>query len=169
MAMLAMLAMLVFAPAAGAQQGPSCPVNQVNVLLESGEFICVPEGAAEQTPEQLEAVTNDPRGNAETPIIERPRNCDEFGGSQASAQQFLENVTPNDEFNLDPDNDGLACEELLDGGGVAPAPAAPAPAPTTGSGVTVMPDTGGPALLLPVAALLVGSGLLGFAALRRRS
>ncbi len=55
------------------------------------------------------------RSNAETPRIENPRNCDEFGGSQARAQQFLENVTPQDEFNLDADNDGIACEEL--GGG----------------------------------------------------
>lgn len=35
--------------------------------------------------------------------------------------------------------------------------------------VAVLPDTGGPALLLPLGVLLVGSGALGFASLRRRS
>lgn len=34
--------------------------------------------------------------------------------------------------------------------------------------VAVLPDTGGPAFLLPLGVLLVGSGALGFAALRRR-
>ena len=51
-------------------------------------------------------------------------------------------------------------------------PAAPAPttaAPAASTAMTALPDTGGLPLLLPVAALLVGSGLLGFAALRRRS
>lgn len=55
---------------------------------------------------------------------------------------------------------------------LAPEPAAPVPAPApapTAPAMTPLPDTGGLALLLPVAALLMGSGLLGFAALRRRS
>lgn len=45
-------------------------------------------------------------------------------------------------------------------------PAVPAEAPDTG--ITALPETGGPALLLAAAALLVGSGLLGLASLRRR-
>lgn len=44
----------------------------------------------------------------------------------------------------------------------------PAPTATPSTTLTVLPDTGGPSLLLPLAGLLVGSGLLGFAALRRR-
>lgn len=119
-----LVASLMLAPsatAATAQQGPECPTNQVNVLLEDGEFICVPGGSAERTPAQDEAVANDPRSNAETPLIERPRNCDEFYGSQASAQEFFEDVVlPRDDIlasniasNLDPDNDGVACEGLL--------------------------------------------------------
>lgn len=107
---------LVLAPSAVAQQGPACPIDQVNVLLENGEFTCVPGGSAERTPAQDEAIANDPRSNAETPLIESPRNCDEFYGSQASAQEFLEDVTPDDEFNLDADNDGIACEGLLPNG-----------------------------------------------------
>lgn len=107
---------LMFAPLAMAQRGPECPTNQVNVLLENGEFICVPGGSAERTPAQEEAVANDPRPNAETPLIEKPRNCDEFYGSQASAQEFFEEVTPEDQFNLDKDNDGIACEGLLPNG-----------------------------------------------------
>ena len=96
---------LILAPSAVAQQGPECPTNQVNVLLENGEFTCVPGGSAERTPAQEEAVQNDPRSNAETPLIERPRSCDEFYGSQASAQEFFEEFTPDDQFNLDPDKD----------------------------------------------------------------
>ena len=107
---------LILAPSAMAQQGPECPTNQVNVLMENGEFICVPGGGTERTPAQDEAVANDPRSSAETPLIESPRNCDEFYGSQASAQEFFENVTPDDRFSLDPDNDGVACEGLLPDG-----------------------------------------------------
>jgi hypothetical protein len=49
--------------------------------------------------------------------------------------------------------------------------------PTGGDGTTVMPDegtqpplgeTGGPAILLPAAALLLGSGVLTYAIVRRR-
>lgn len=119
---------LMFAPTATAQQGPECPKNEVNVLLENGEFICVPGGSAERTPAQDEAVENDPRPNAETPLIEKPRFCDDFYGSQASAQEFFEDVVlPRDDnlasniaSNLDPDNDGVACEGLLPDGQEGP-------------------------------------------------
>lgn len=165
---------LAFAPAAMAQQGPECPTNQVNVLLENGEFICVPGGSAERTPAQDEAVANDPRSNAETPLIERPRNCDEFYGSQASAQEFFENVTPDDEFNLDPDNDGIACEGLLPGGQEGASEQYDTPTQPVsnsqyaeGTGDTeetsTLPDTSGPPLGTIGAAaglLLVGGGLL---------
>lgn len=73
------------------------------------------------------------RSNAETQRIENPRNCDEFGGSQAAAQDFLENVTPQDEFNLDADDDGIACEEL--GGGSTASPTASASASPTAEDV----------------------------------
>ena len=115
---------LILTPSAMAQQGPECPTNQVNVLLENEEFICVPGASAERTPAQNEAVANDPRPNAETPLIEKPRFCDEFYGSQASAQEFFEdvvlhrddNLASNIASNLDPDNDGVACEGLLPDG-----------------------------------------------------
>ena len=38
----------------------------------------------------------------------------------------------------------------------------------TGSPTPEGPDTGGPAILLPAAALLLGSGILTYAILRRR-
>ena len=155
---------LALAPAASAQQGPECPTDQVNVLLENEEFICVPGGAAEQTPAQAEAVANDPRSNAETPIIERPRNCDEFYGSQASAQEFFEDVTPDDQFNLDADNDGVACEGLLPGGQEGASEQYDTTSqPATGDqyaedkGETnTLPDTSGP----PLGAVGAGAGLL---------
>ncbi len=39
---------------------------------------------------------------------------------------------------------------------------------TSGGEATNIPDSGGPAILLPAAALLLGSGILTFAVLRRR-
>jgi hypothetical protein len=42
-------------------------------------------------------------------------------------------------------------------------------APTAGEGIEgEVPDTGGPAILLPAAALLIGAGVLTFAVVRRR-
>jgi hypothetical protein len=42
-------------------------------------------------------------------------------------------------------------------------------APTAGEGVEgEVPETGGPAILLPAAALLIGAGVLTFAVVRRR-
>ena len=38
----------------------------------------------------------------------------------------------------------------------------------TGSPAPAVPDSGGPAILLPAAALLLGSGILTYAILRRR-
>ena len=42
------------------------------------------------------------------------------------------------------------------------------PGPTDGRTGGKIPDTGGPAILLPAAALLLGSGVLTYAVLRRR-
>jgi hypothetical protein len=47
---------------------------------------------------------------------------------------------------------------------LAPVALAQSPTPTP----TPLPDAGGPSLALPVAALLIGSGLLTYAILRRR-
>ena len=41
-------------------------------------------------------------------------------------------------------------------------------ATTSGTGATGLPSSGGPAILLPAAALLLGSGILTYAVLRRR-
>lgn len=99
---------------------------------------------------------------------------------------------PGDAFTGEP---GVACEELPSGGeeasmmndegDMAEAPAvgqyveddeevapatpapAPAPAPSASASYSALPDTGGPGMLLPASALLVGAGLLGFAVLRK--
>ena len=39
---------------------------------------------------------------------------------------------------------------------------------TAGMGASGLPESGGPAILLPAAALLLGSGILTYAVLRRR-
>lgn len=41
-------------------------------------------------------------------------------------------------------------------------------ATTAGAGAAGLPESGGPAILLPAAALLLGSGILTYAVLRRR-
>jgi len=40
--------------------------------------------------------------------------------------------------------------------------------PSASASVSAVPDSGGPAILLPAAALLLGSGILTYAILRRR-
>jgi hypothetical protein len=81
---------------------------------------------------------------------------------------------------LDEDNDGIACESLPSGGQQQPQQQPqmmeqqPQPMEQTmvmeQTTMTEMPKTGGPAVgsLLPVSALLLGSGILAFAVLRRR-
>jgi hypothetical protein len=49
-----------------------------------------------------------------------------------------------------------------------PAGQTPAPGAKTGPGGKPLPPSGGPAILLPAAALLLGSGVLTYAVLRRR-
>lgn len=87
--------------------------------------------------------------------------------NQQSAQAALDQ-DPSLAPNLDANGNGIACDEVFGGGEttmVAPttmaAPAAPAPSQAP------LPDTGGPQLLLLVAVLLLGSGMLGLAVLRR--
>ena len=225
LAALCMLGMLALASTALAQQGLACPGNQVNVLRPSGEYICVPPNIDQQTPEQIQAVNEDPRPNAETPIVENQGipapgtltpaqeaaqqgqttssttpsvSCEEFvsaagNPSQFQAQQFYDfEATPAQQAALDTDNDGFACDSLetsVDNLGIidadraaattsamttAPAAttAATTPAATTTAAApaaSALPDTGGPMLLLPVAALLLGSGLLVLRLVRRNS
>lgn len=114
-------------------------------------------------------------------------NCDDFA-SQAGAQAELRS-DPSDPNGLDGnDDDGIACESLpapRDEVPVAAPPVADPPPPATptnggdqyNGGVTpteptpteLLPDTGGPALLLPAAGLLLGAGLIGLRVARRRS
>ena len=141
---------------------PIGTLDEVNADIEAGET----GQPAQRTP-----------SFAETPRIEKPRNCDEFGGSQSAAQEFLENVTPDDQFNLDADNDGVACEGLLPGGQEGTGATDDTSSATTEQYVdtgedqyaedtgeiNTLPDTGGPPLGVIGAGaglLLVGGGLL---------
>ena len=80
---------------------------------------------------------------------------------------------PSDPNRLDADGDGIACDRS----NTLPSQPTPQPQPKMEEQPKMeqtmpkeMPKTGGPAVgsLLPVSALLVGAGILGFAVLRRR-
>ena len=107
-------------------------------------------------------------------------DCADFA-TQEEAQQFLESGAP---YGLDADSDGIACEELSSGGSQQPMTQQPVTQqPVTQQYVTPqqpmtqqqpmvsnapLPQSGGPSLLLPAGILLLGSGILVFAGLRRR-
>ncbi len=105
-------------------------------------------------------------------------NCSDFD-EQGQAQQFF-NQDLSDPNGLDADDDGQACEELptVTQEGTIPGEGESVPAtsaqyqqyaPVTPVPVEpALPETGGPALLLPVAGLLLATGLLGLV-VRRRS
>lgn len=104
-------------------------------------------------------------------------DCIQFA-TQAEAQANL-NANPTDPNGLDVDNDGVACEtitfsqnlvEYEDGSVIGGGNDTPASDGTPGNepGAT-LPDTGGPALLLPFAGLaLAGLGALGLGFSHRR-
>ncbi len=124
-------------------------------------------------------------------------DCVDFG-TQSDAQATY-NADSSDPNGLDRDGDGIACESSYSlasgttfedgsgmiegtGGGPAPSDAEVAPVtPPTGADspvfqpaepdVAELPNTGGPgaALLLPVAGLLLVTGLIGLKVARRRS
>ena len=106
-------------------------------------------------------------------------DCADFA-TQEEAQQSLESGAP---YGLDADSDGIACEDLLSGGSQQPMTQQYMPQqympqqytpqqPTTQQQPVVsnapLPQSGGPSLLLPAGILLLGSGILVFAGLRRR-
>jgi hypothetical protein len=103
--------------------------------------------------------------------------------SQFGAQQFYDfNATPAEQAALDADGDGFACDDLETGvdnlgetdadrsatGEQYVTPTTPdTPATSTPATGTELPDTGGPALLIPASILLLGTGLLGLRILRK--
>ena len=103
-------------------------------------------------------------------------NCADFD-DQGQAQQFF-NQDLSDPHGLDADNDGLACEELptVTATGIIPGEGEAVPAASAQYSPAAdqyaapdqpLPSTGGPALLLPAAALLLGAGLIGLRMVRR--
>lgn len=213
--MLAMVAMLVLAPAAMAQT----PAE--GDLYDCGDFTYQEEAQAvydQDTSDPYgldgpigDAYSGEPgvaceelpsRGTAtpeQTPTPEQGTgftdlyDCSDFATQEEAQAVFNQNTS--DPYGLDADGDQIACEALPSGmaedGTPAPeqenagatnqytaptateeAPALTSPAPTaaeeTPAAITALPDTGGPALLIPaVGILLLGSGLIGMRILRR--
>jgi excalibur calcium-binding domain-containing protein len=104
-------------------------------------------------------------------------NCADFATHREAQREFAKDRT--DPNNLDADNDGIACEELIDEGRDDPTPVGEQYRPTTppgpidrpegvipGTGARRMPPTGGPpymalgALVLLGVALIAGRGVL---------
>lgn len=111
----------------------------------------------------------------ETLQPESPVSCNGFA-SQFGAQQFFDsNATAEEQAILDPDGNGFACDDGTIELGVGPADApigetvdVPAPAaPAASEAMTALPDTSGPALLLPASGLLIGAGLIGLRVIRK--
>ena len=117
-------------------------------------------------------------------------DCDE-NDPQAEEQAILA-ATPGDPNRLDEDNDGIAYEEPDGSSATSPSPS-PSPSATASPDVTVqvepplttlptatasgsptaavggaLPATGGSGLALIASALLLGSGVLSYAVLRRK-
>lgn len=107
-------------------------------------------------------------------------SCEQFisaagNPSQFQAQQFYDFLaTPEQQAALDADGDGFACDDLetgVDNLGVTDADRGAnieTPATSTATS-TALPATGGISLILPAAVLLLGSGILGIAIVRRNS
>ena len=121
-------------------------------------------------------------------------NCEDFD-TQPQAQAYYDaqgGLSGPNPADLDDDLDGVPCENLPGGGGAVPLPTIPegeepvqrmpgeARPGIPESAATnqyvpeepvsvepVLPDTGGPALLLPAAGLLLGAGLIGLRLVRR--
>ena len=116
--------------------------------------------------------------------------CVDFA-TRAEAQEAYD-ADPSDPNGLDADDDGVACESttsvasgtrfedgsgFIDGGGAGTQSATPVaeetpvatpgPAAAEPAAVTPLPETGGPAPLLPAAGLLLAAGLVGLRASRR--
>ncbi len=146
-ATLAMLAMLVLAPAALAQESErfteenipivqdpeECPPLFTGTPTGEGSFACIPpcEGIISQADFEQCA--------AEQEAVEA-QFAAQAAASQAPAQQTQ-----------------------------APSTTQQTPVTTNDTQLQEMPDTGGPGLLTPVAALFIGSGILGLAWSQRRS
>ena len=146
-ATLAMIAMSVLAPTALAQQGA-----QTDSFLNTGGGAC-PEGFVAggdycYTPEDSQAIQNN------------PFLCEGI----ISPEEFLSCLEANVEDAPDQQDQASTSNQAQ-----APSTTQQTPATTNDTQVQEMPDTGGPGLLGLVAALLIGSGILGLAWSQRRS
>lgn len=187
LAAMSALTMLVLTPAAfGQSRGPSGADGSYNCpdfdTQEQAQAFFDSAGAGD--PNGLDADSDGqacedslPSGGTGGEMTETPApeqvSCSGFA-SQFGAQQFYDfNATPEQQAMLDADSDGFACEEGDQGTATTQyeppvAPATEAPAVTAPAAATPLPETGGPALLLPLSAGLLLAGGLAMGLLRRR-
>lgn len=170
LAALCTITVLTFAPMALAQQGADEDLN------------CEDFSSREEVQATLDADSSDPNG------LDADGNgiaCDEVFSIQDQAAPPGSEVAPvtppegADSPVFQPTEPDVADQTASQGqyqtpSGAEVAPVTPPPGADspvfqpTEPDVAVLPDTGGPVLLLPLGVLLVGSGALGFVALSRR-
>jgi plastocyanin len=153
---LSLMALLLFVPTAGAQQGQNMTVNmrdnyfdQANITVPMGTTVTwVQSGNNPHT-------TTSYDGLWDSGIIQ--------GGSGGSFSFTFNEPGTYRYFCRPHEAQGMVGTVTVSGGGAqAGGETAPAPLPPSGGLVT-------PSVLLPAVALLLGSGVLGYAVLRRRS
>lgn len=142
--------------------GDYCYTPEAYEIIQSGAGTCEGTPTDEEFLACLESETGSTPTTVEDPAATSV-SCSGFA-SQFGAQQYYDyNATPEEQALLDPDGDGFACS-------ASEADAATAEEYSTGNADTggltasqmypVLPDTGGPALLVPLGLLLCGAGFV---------
>ncbi len=159
---LSLMAVVLIVPTAGAQQG-----QNVTVMMQDNYFspanITVPVGTT---------VTWVQSGNNPhtTTSYDGLWNSGILPGGSGQSFSFTFDEPGTYAYYCIPHEDqGMVGTVTVTAGGGATAPAGGATAQAGGGAQPSVPATGGPSLLLPAAALLLGAGILGWAVLRRHS
>lgn len=163
LATLSLVATLMFASVAVAQEDPCPDPNFPRETPDGCQASTLPDVTTEsQTPaEEPSTITS--RG-ADTVPLNADGTCPE--GYVTVNAPFCAQESPNTPGRIFGFGEGDLADPTATGGQYGTPETPTAPETETG---TVLPDTGGPAILLPAAGLLLATGLIGLTIVRRRS